>query len=199
MGAHRPRGERLPTGRRRRLAPARGRHPDHRGQPAQAREAAPHQCEHEQPPVHRRRRPRSRASPARPVARFGRGLRAPRLAGGPGPLDLGQRRTRPRRPQRADPLRRAPHQRGAGHHAAVHRAPRPSPRLPGRRLLARRAATAIPTPRAASSCHRLPGRRPRPSPAGISPHPSRPSTPAGRRPSPPSSGTSAASTTPGRP
>ncbi|GGQ83355.1 hypothetical protein [Streptomyces asoensis] len=60
-------------------------------------------------------------------------------------------------------------------------------------------ATAIPTPRAASSCRRLPGGLPRPSPAGTSPPTSRPSTPARRRPSPPCSGTSAASTTPGRP
>ncbi|MEW1599416.1 hypothetical protein [Streptomyces sp. NPDC093808] len=59
--------------------------------------------------------------------------------------------------------------------------------------------TAIPTPRAASSCRRSPDGLPRPSPTDTFPPTSRPSMPARRRPSPPCSGTSAPSTTPGRP
>lgn len=60
-------------------------------------------------------------------------------------------------------------------------------------------ATAIPTPRTASSCRRLPDGLPRPSRIGTSPPTSRQSTPAGPQPSPPHSQTSAPSTTPGRP
>src|SRR5690606_32602380 len=52
-----------------------------------------------QPPVHWRRRPRPRAPPARPVAHLDRDLLAPCLAGRPGALDLGQRRTRSHPPE----------------------------------------------------------------------------------------------------
>lgn len=58
----------------------------------------------------------------------------PRLAGGPRALDMGQRRTRPRPPDRADPLRRHAHRHGARHHPVAHRAPRTPTRLPRRRL-----------------------------------------------------------------